>query len=69
MKGKESFDCADTLYNIGLLYGKQGKLNKALEYYSRALSIYETVKGKESFDCAEILNNIGLAYRKQDKLT
>ena len=63
MKGKESFDCASTLHNIGLLYGKQGKLNKALEYYSRALSIYEKVKGKESFNCAGILHNIGLVYQ------
>ena len=68
MKGKESFDCANTLNNIGLDYKDQGKLNEALEYYSRALNIKERVKGKESFDCANTLHSIGLVYKKQGKL-
>ena len=62
MKGKESFDCADTLNNIGNVYYDQNKLNLALEYYNRALSIKEKVKGKESFDCADTLHNIGYVY-------
>ena len=68
MKGKESFDCADTLHNIGNVYKKQDKLSEALKYFSRALSIYEKVKGKESFKYAVTLYDIGRVYKKQGKL-
>ena len=68
MKGKESLDCADTLNNIGLVYKDQGKFNLALEYYRRALIIFEKYKGKESLNYAVTLSNIGLVYNDQDKL-
>jgi tetratricopeptide (TPR) repeat protein len=68
VKGKDSFECASTLYNIGLVYIDQGKLIKALRYSERALIIYERVKGKDSFDCIDTLKNIGLILWNQDKL-
>jgi len=69
VRGKDSFDCAKTLNNIGLVYQDQEKLNQALEYYNKSLSIKEKVKGEDSFDCVITLNNIGNVYKKQDKLS
>ena len=44
------------------VYYDQGKLNEALEYYKRSLSIIERVKGEESFESANTLRSIGLLY-------
>ena len=68
MKGKESLDCADIFNGIAIVLMHQGKLNKAFEYYSKALSIYERAKGKESIDCADTIKKIATVYYHQGKL-
>ena len=68
MKGKESFDCVNILYGIGLVYDKQGKPKQALKYYLRALNIYIKEKKEESLECANIFNNIGIIYKNQNNL-
>jgi len=35
-----------------------GSFKEALEYYNKALSIYEKVKGKDSIKCASTLKYI-----------
>ena len=64
MKGKESFDCSDTLYNIGLLYNNQGNLNEALAYYCRVQAIYENSEIQESSQHAIILKSIDDVYER-----
>jgi len=49
------------------VYKNQGKLEKALEYYNRAVTIYEKT-GKQSIEWAFTLNNIGVVYYYQRKL-
>jgi tetratricopeptide (TPR) repeat protein len=46
VKGKESFICAKIIKNIGNVYKDQGKLNKAIEFYKKALTIFEKERGK-----------------------
>jgi hypothetical protein len=49
------------------MYGLQDEKTKALEYYLRAVEIYEKI-GKESIDWARTLNNIGVVYGDQEKV-
>jgi len=54
------------LYNdIGLLHNNKGDYDIALEYYQKALEIYEKVFGTEHPDTAKSYNYIGLLYNNQ----
>jgi tetratricopeptide (TPR) repeat protein len=47
------------LNNIGRVYKYLNKLDEALKYYAKSLSIKEKMRGKNSIDCAPTLHNIG----------
>lgn len=44
----------DAYFNLGIIYGNMGELDKAIQYFSRAISIKET---------AEVYLKRSLAYR------
>jgi tetratricopeptide (TPR) repeat protein len=51
---------AQVLNGIGIVYYRQGKNNKAEEFFNKAL---EAVSGSDiAFDSSEILNNLGTVY-------
>jgi tetratricopeptide (TPR) repeat protein len=45
--GEEHPNTAITYNNIALVYFHQGEYAKALEWYQKAITIYEKVQGKE----------------------
>ena len=57
----------DTLLKIGNTYYDHNKCYLAIDYYNKALIIYEKEKGKVSIDYADTLHKIGEAYIKTDK--
>ncbi|RUP47449.1 TPR repeat-contain kinesin light chain [Jimgerdemannia flammicorona] len=54
-----------------MVYGDQGKFDKAEQFYEQALSIHEKVLGSEDPDTAASLKNLALVYgqHKYDKVT
>jgi uncharacterized caspase-like protein len=61
--GKEkSFDLANHLSSLGLIYLRQGKYGPAEECYKRSLSIVESLLGKEDSSTAVCLNNLANLY-------
>ena len=59
---------ATTTCELGLLAKQQGKLDEALIWYQRSLSIREKIRGKNSPAVAELLNNLGELYRAKKDL-
>ena len=51
--------------NMAGVYYAQGDYGKALEYYGKALAIFERVLGTDHPDTATTYNNMGSAYRAQ----
>lgn len=53
---------ADIYNNLGLLYQNQDKLDEAMQYYQRALSIYQEVykDPDDRFKVADTIHNVGL---------
>jgi tetratricopeptide (TPR) repeat protein len=41
-----------------------GKLNLALEYYSKAHDIYKNMKGIKSIDSIDTLTSMGIVYKR-----
>lgn len=60
--GTEHQDTAASYNEIGVIYKAKGELEKAIEYYEKALRINEKVLGKEHSEIATNLNNIGAVY-------
>jgi len=56
---------ATALNNIGFVYNNKGNISKALEFFSTALKLRETINDKNGV--AESLNNIGAIFRSQGK--
>ena len=57
---------ADTFNNMASVYLKQGSLTKALEFYEKALTIYQKVFGTDQHaDVANTFFNMGLLYKNQ----
>jgi tetratricopeptide (TPR) repeat protein len=50
--------------SIGIVFSEQSSYAKALQYYLKALKIYEESKNLEK--CARLYNNIGIIYKAQD---
>ena len=50
--------------NIGLVYMQKGELDKALEFYNKALEIKKE-KAPNSLSLATSYNNIGMVYRQK----
>jgi tetratricopeptide (TPR) repeat protein len=65
VSGKEHPDTAAIYNNIGVVYDKQGDSPKALEWYFKALAIWEKVPGKEYPDTATTYNSIAWIYHNQ----
>ena len=57
---------ADVYNNIGVIYKKQGEIEKALEYFFLSLKIYEEIKDK--IGMAVSYNNIGAIYDDQGEI-
>jgi len=56
---------AKTLHQLGTLYGKEGKYDKALDHLERALLIWKALDEKRELSAT--LNNIGLVYWKKGR--
>jgi tetratricopeptide (TPR) repeat protein len=56
------------LFNLGLVYAGQGKLDEAEKMYQRALQGYEKVGGPDHTSTLETVNNLGLLYAARGKL-
>ena len=61
LKGENSEEVAASYNDLGLVYG-QTDADKALEYYERAMSVYEKIHGKEHPKIAISNTNIGMMY-------
>jgi tetratricopeptide (TPR) repeat protein len=55
-------------HNLGNLYRRQGKLDKAEEMYARALEGREKALGRDHTSTLHTVNNLGVLYRRQGKL-
>ena len=58
---EDHIDLATSYNNIGSLYSKKGRYNKALKYHNKALEIRKTRLGEQSIEVAYSYNNIGVA--------
>lgn len=63
LKGEDSEVVAASYNDLGLVYGQRDP-EKGLEYYEKALSVYEKIRGKDHPKIAIANTNIGLMYRK-----
>jgi tetratricopeptide (TPR) repeat protein len=66
--GGEHTSTLDTVNNLGLLYAKQGKMEKAEQMYVRALQGKEKAWGGEHTSTLNTVNNLGSLYAKQGKM-
>src|SRR5581483_4254059 len=53
---------AESLHNLAMLYGDQGRYKQAEKLYLRVLALEEPSKGPEQPDDAKTLNTLGLMY-------
>ncbi len=61
LKGENSEEVAASYNDLGLVYS-QTDADKALEYYEKAMSVYEKIHGKEHPKIAISNTNIGMMY-------
>ena len=61
----ESENYATLLHNTASIYYEQGEYGKALEWFDRALKIYEKILGKDNLLTATTHNNIAGVYSEQ----
>ena len=61
--GKDHPDVASSYNNIGSVYNDQGKKDKALKYFNKALDIRLKKLGKDHTRVAISCNNIGSVYK------
>ena len=62
---KWAYDAGTLMNNLANVYYIQGDYDKALEYYGKALAIYERVLGSEHPDTASTYNNLANVYYAQ----
>ncbi|CAB4025405.1 Nephrocystin-3, partial [Paramuricea clavata] len=68
-RDSENHNCrASTFNELGISYTKMGELDKAKDYYQRALEIQEEQLGSNHVDVAASYNNIGAVYSKKGNL-
>ncbi len=60
--GDESEEAAASYNDLGLVYA-QTDADKAIEYYEKAMAVYEKLHGKEHRKIAIASSNLGAAYR------
>jgi CHAT domain-containing protein len=63
LKGETSEEVAASYNDLGLVYG-QTDTDKALEYYEKALAVYQKIHGKDHPKIAIANTNIGFMYNK-----
>lgn len=63
LKGENSEEVAASYNDLGLVYA-QTDMDKALEYYEKALAVYLQIHGKEHPKIAIASTNIGFMYRQ-----
>lgn len=64
--GNGSEQAASTRYNIGVVYQKLGKYEKARGYYKLVLETYHRMPGgKYDSNIADLHNRIGVSYSSQ----
>jgi tetratricopeptide (TPR) repeat protein len=68
LEDKEGKEAGYVYNNIGSVYDSKGDLDKALEYYEKALDICEKVLSTEHPDTALSYNNIGYVYNSKGDL-
>jgi tetratricopeptide (TPR) repeat protein len=61
--GENSIKLANIYNNIGDVYGQQGRLEQALDMYTRCLNIQKIHYLGNSVSLADTYNNIGKVYR------
>ncbi|CAB4024011.1 Nephrocystin-3, partial [Paramuricea clavata] len=66
--GPDHVDVADSYHKIGLVYHAKGELDKAEDYYQRALAIKVKQLGLVHVDVADSYENIGEVYRAKVEL-
>jgi hypothetical protein len=68
VKGKDSIDCTDTLYNIGLVYNYLGRPNLALEYFEKVKKIFDkTGVCKKATAYSKTVKRIEMLAWRQDQ--
>ncbi len=60
--GEENISAAVILNSMGLLYKKQGKFERSLDAYQRALKVREDSLGEDHPDCIATRHNIAELY-------
>jgi CHAT domain-containing protein/Tfp pilus assembly protein PilF len=60
-------DVAQSLNNLALLYGNQGRHAEAEPLHKRSLAIYEKALGPDHPNVATILNNLAVLYEQQGR--
>ena len=60
--GEENPSCAVILNSMGLLYKKQGKFERSLDAYQRALTVREAQQGEDHPDSIATRHNIAELY-------
>ena len=60
--GEDNLSAAVILNSMGMLYKKQNKLERALDAYTRALSVREAELGEDHPDCIATRHNIAELY-------
>jgi len=66
--GAKNTSTLDTVNNLGNLYSKQGKLNKAKEMYGRALRGYEEAWGAKRTSTLDTVYNLGNLYKDRGEV-
>ena len=60
--GEENASAAVILNSMGMLYKKQGKYERSLDAYKRALNVREAELGEDHPDCMATRHNIAELY-------
>jgi tetratricopeptide (TPR) repeat protein len=60
--GEENISAAVILNSMGLLYKKQGKFERSIDAYNRALKVREEELGEDHPDCVATRHNIAELY-------
>jgi tetratricopeptide (TPR) repeat protein len=66
--GPDHTSTLNTVYNLGLLYSDQGKLEEAEGMYQRALAGKEKALGRDHTSTLDTVHGLGLLYSAQGKL-
>lgn len=60
--GEDNATAAVILNSMGMLYKKQGKFERSLDAYQRALTVREAEQGEDHPDCIATRHNIAELY-------